>query len=61
HSRSVLVNGLSEETVVEATVYWWQPALIALCAVCGAFTAISFIVFLLKAYRRKEETAHEEA
>ena len=28
HSRSVLMNGLSQETIIEETVFWWQPALI---------------------------------
>ncbi len=54
HSRSVLMNGLAEETVIEETVYWWQPTLIALCAGLGALTVASLAVYIWKAYRKKE-------
>lgn len=54
HTRSVLMNGLAEETVIEETVYWWQPTLIALCALLGVLTVASGLVYVWKAYRKKE-------
>lgn len=54
HTRSVLMNGLAEETVIEETVYWWQPTLIALCALLGVLTVASGLVYVRKAYRKKE-------
>ena len=54
HSRSVLINGLSAETVIDETVYWWQPALTGVCIGLGVLTAASLVVFLWKAYGKKE-------
>lgn len=54
-SRSVAINGLSPETVVKETVYWWQPALIAICVFFGVLTACSALLFVKNAYLRKEE------
>lgn len=54
HSRSVLMNGLAGETVIAETVYWWQPTLIALCALLGVLTVASGLVYVWKAYRKKE-------
>ncbi len=54
HSRSILINGLAEETVVHETVYWWQPALIAVCSAFGLLTAASLGMFAWKAYVKKE-------
>ena len=54
HSRSILVNGLSTETVIEQTIYWWQPTLIGICIGVGVLTAASLAVFFGKAYLRKE-------
>ena len=54
HSRSVLMNGLAGETVIAETVYWWQPTLIALCALLGVLTVASGLVYVWKAYRQKE-------
>ena len=54
HSRSVLINGLSEEVVIEETVYWWQPALIAVCVVFGAMCIASLSVYVCKVYVKKE-------
>ena len=54
HTRSVLMNGLAEETDIEETVYWWQPTLIALCALLGVLTVASGLVYVWKAYRKKE-------
>lgn len=50
HSRSVLVNGLTVDTVVKETVYWWQPALIAVCSAFGVLTAGCLVLFVLNAY-----------
>lgn len=55
HSRSVLINGLSQETVIEETVYWWQPTLQAICAVLGAACVGSLAMILVTAYGRKKE------
>lgn len=54
HSRSVLINGLTAETVVSETVYWWQPALISICGVFGVLTAGFAVAFVLTAYVKKE-------
>lgn len=53
HSRSVLMNGLSQETVIEETVFWWQPALIVACSVLGIMCLASLAVFLWRAYVKK--------
>lgn len=53
-SRSMLINGLSQETVVEETVYWWQPAMIAVCVVFGLLTVGTLGIFVKKVYFRKE-------
>lgn len=53
-SRSVVINGLSQETVVKETVYWWQPALIAVCVSFGLLTVGSALMFVKNAYLRKE-------
>lgn len=55
HSRSILVNGLSEETVIQSTVYWWQPALQAVCALLGVLTAASLALFIWKVYIKKDK------
>lgn len=55
HAHSILINGLTEKTTIQETVYWWQPALITVCAVFGIMTAMSFAVFLWKTYLRKEK------
>lgn len=54
HSRSVLINGLSAETVIKQTIYWWQPTLIGICIGVGVLAAASLAVFFGKAYLRKE-------
>lgn len=54
HSRSILINGLSTETVIEQTIYWWQPTLIGICIGVGVLAAASLAVFFGKAYLRKE-------
>ena len=54
HSRSILINGLAEETVIHETVYWWQPALMAACAALGGLTAVCLGMFAWKAYGKKE-------
>lgn len=54
HSRSILMNGLSQETVIEETVFWWQPALIGLCIVLGAATVATLAVSVWVCYRKKE-------
>lgn len=54
HSRSVLINGLSEEVVIEETVYWWQPALVGVCVLFGVLCAGCFGFFTWKAYIKKE-------
>lgn len=54
HSRSVLINGLSEEVVIEETVYWWQPALIAMCVAFGGLCAASLSIYVWKVYVKKE-------
>lgn len=41
-SRSISMNGLSRDTVIEKTVYWWQPTTITLCSVLGAATLAAF-------------------
>lgn len=48
HSRSILINGLAEETVIHETVYWWQPTLIGLCAVLGVLTVACLGMFVRK-------------
>ena len=53
HSRSILINGLAEETVISETVYWWQPALQAVCAMLGVLTAASLGMFIWCAYGKK--------
>ena len=54
HSRSFLINGLSKEVVIEETVFWWQPALIGVCAVIGMACVASFAVYIWKRYFKKE-------
>ena len=54
HSRSILINGLAEETVVHETVYWWQPALIAVCAALALLAVASLGMFAWNAYVKKE-------
>lgn len=54
HSRSILINGLSQETVVEDTVYWWQPVLIAICVVLAVLCAGFLAVFVKKSYFERE-------
>ena len=54
HSRSFLINGLSKEVVIEETVFWWQPALIGVCAVIGVACVTSFAVYIWKVYFKKE-------
>ena len=54
HSRSVLINGLSEEVVIEETVYWWQPALIGISVLIGVLCAGCFGVYTWKTYIKKE-------
>lgn len=54
HSRSILINGLAEETVVQETVYWWQPALIAVCAALALLAVASLGMFAWNAYVKKE-------
>ena len=53
HSRSVLMNGLSQETIIEETVFWWQPALIVVCSVLGTLCLASLMVFFWRAYVKK--------
>lgn len=53
HSRSILINGLAEETVINETVYWWQPTLIALCALLGAMTVACLGMFAWKVRAEK--------
>ncbi|MBR0392810.1 MAG: glycoside hydrolase family 3 C-terminal domain-containing protein [Oscillospiraceae bacterium] len=47
HSRSVLINGLAEETVIHKTVYWWQPVTIGICSLIGLAALGSFIRVIL--------------
>ena len=54
HSRSFLINGLTEEVVIEETVFWWQPALIGVCAVIGIGCAAMLGVYIWKVYFKKE-------
>lgn len=54
-SRSVAINGLSQETVVKETVYWWQPSLIALCACIGLMTVGAAAMFVKHGYFQKGE------
>lgn len=54
-SRSVAINGLSQETVVKETVYWWQPSLIALCACIGLMTVGAAAMFVKHGYFKKGE------
>ena len=58
HSRSILINGLAAETVIEETVYWWQPVTVAICSVIG-LAAFVFCVLALITNRKpsgKERT-----
>ncbi len=55
HSRSILINGLSKDVVIEETVYWWEPALMGTCAVIGLLCAASMAMFVFHAYIKKEE------
>ena len=48
HSRSVLINGLAAETVIEETVYWWQPAVKAVCIGIGVLALAAVILAILK-------------
>ena len=54
-SRSVAINGLSQETVVKETVYWWQPSLIALCVCIGLMTVGAAAMFVKYGYFKKGE------
>lgn len=54
HSRSVLMNGLAGETVIAETVYWWQPTLIALCALLGVLSVASGAAYLWRTMRKEE-------
>ena len=54
HSRSVLMNGLAGETVIAETVYWWQPTLIALCALLGLLSVASGAAYLWRTMRKEE-------
>ena len=54
HSRSVLMNGLAGETVIAETVYWWQPTLIALCALLGILSVASGAAYLWRTMRKEE-------
>ena len=47
------MNGLSQEAVIEETVFWWQPALIVACSVLGIMCLASLAVFLWRAYVKK--------
>lgn len=53
HSRSILINGLSEEVVIQNTVYLWQPALIGVCIALGVLAAGSLGMFVWNAYVKK--------
>lgn len=59
HSRSILINGLAAETVIQETVYWWQPVSIALCGVIGlaALTVCAFAVWKNRKPAGTEKTA----
>ena len=54
HVNSLLINGLAPETVIEETVYWWQPTAVAGCAIIGVLALGAFTVFLWKTYAKKE-------
>ena len=54
HVNSLMINGLAPETVIEETVYWWQPTAIAGCAIIGVLALAAFTVFLWKTYAKKE-------
>ncbi len=55
HSRSILINGLAEESVLRETIYWWQPTLVVLCGVLGALTAACLGMSVWKSRTRKGE------
>ncbi len=53
-SHSNLVNGLSEEVVVENYVPWWKPTMIVLDAAIGLLMIGSLILYLLATYGKKK-------
>ena len=58
HSRSMLINGLTKDSKIENTVYWWQPALIAVCCVFGAATVTTAALYAVSAWNEKKEKEH---
>ena len=53
-SRSNLVNGLSNEVVVENYTPWWKPAMIGLDAGIAVLYVGSIAMFLLTTYKKKK-------
>lgn len=56
HSRSILMNGLAHETVVQETVYWWQPTMIGICVALGVLALGSFGVYVWKSSNKRRES-----
>lgn len=54
HVHSLMINGLAPESVIEETVYWWQPTAIAGCIAIGILALSALAVFLCKTYLKKE-------
>ncbi len=54
-SRSNHTNGLSLEVEVADFTPWWQPAMIAACAVIGVAALGSLAMFVVTSYVKKEE------
>ena len=50
-SRSMLVNGLTADTVVDDFIPWWQPACIALCVSMGVLALASGSLFAISVVR----------
>ena len=57
HSRSILINGLAKETVIEETVYWWQPAAIGICIGIGVLALAAAVIAILK---NRKSSGHEK-
>lgn len=55
YARTSIINGLTSNSVVEDTVYWWEPTLTALCWVVGVLAAGSIAMFVCSAYVCKKD------
>ena len=53
-SRSIAINGLTRETIIKETVYWWQPTIISLTAALGVGTLVFLTLGVISSIKRKE-------